>query len=431
MKKVSIIALSALLVAALSVPAMAKVNLSGAIWTTYWAQQQGSVERQRSNGTSWVDRDGSEAFTRGLGANAATAPKTFLVGQSMSGNGMQNKATAGYGFQLVADCPVNDWVKAYGDFNVNNGGNLGLVEGYINLAFMKEFNVRAGRMQVPFGHERTTRPTAGQDEVFVSEFSQDAQAALLRRYDVGVQAFGTLASGMVDYNLFVGNGVTSTVADSDGITAPNSVSAAAGAATSNATPDINDAKQVGINLVARPFTGAFIGGSYFAGDYTQPLVTAGNRARTSAYDINAGYEYGNIFSITGEYATTRHQQMTADFPYYVTAAAGTLVENRVNEFIVKAIYTGVADWEFGVRYGAVDPKNVEAEMDAGYSYERKMSFAAGYKFARAAFLKAEYSWIDTDFNFTDRAANVANNVRQSPAVDVNDDIFALSLGLQF
>lgn len=431
MKKFYVLALSALMVAAFAVPSFAKVNLSGAMWVTYWAQEEGTNSVQSGNGTAWGDLNANIAttpYTAGLGTAAAASKKTFLVGQAMSGNGVTAKATQGYGFELVADCPVNDWVKAYGDFNVVNAGNLGLVEGYINLAFMKEFNVRAGRMQVPFGYERTQRPVAGQDEVFVSEYSQDASGALLRTYDVGVQAFGTVASGLVDYSLFIGNGAINTVADSNGLLG---ASAAVNANANNVTPDNNDAKQYGLNVCFKPFTGATVGGAYFAGDYTQPLVAAGNRARFSAYDFNAAYEYGNIFAVSGEYATTRHDKMSGDFPYYTTASTGTLVQNRVNEFILKAIYTGVADWEFGVRYGAVDPKNVEAEVAAGYSYERKVSFAAGYHFARAAFLKAEYSWVDNDFAFTDKAAPVAARIRQNPTQDVDDDIFALSLGLQF
>jgi len=241
MKKIFVLALSALLVAAFSGVAMAKVNLSGAIWVTYWAQQQGQTNLDVANGTgSWnssVNAAGTLGLTPANGVASAygrisqPGKKTFLLAQTMSGNGVTAKNNQGYGLELVADCPVNDWVKAYGDFNTN-GAALTLVEGYINLAFMKEFNVRVGRMQVPFGHERTVRPTAGVEEVFISEYTQSLNAALLRHYDVGAQAYGTLASGMVDYNFFLGNGTVPTVADN----------AAADVFNSQATPDIDDAK---------------------------------------------------------------------------------------------------------------------------------------------------------------------------------------------
>jgi len=84
----------------------------------------------------------------------------------------------------------------------------------------------------------------------------------------------------------------------------------------------------------------------------------------------------------------------------------------------------------------VDPKNMEAEWQAQYSMERKLSFAVAYKFARAASLKAEYSWLDTDVRYLDKidassALLPANATRQNTSQDVDDDIFALSLGLQF
>lgn len=428
MKKFYVLALSALMVAAFAVPSFAKVNLSGAIWATYWAQQQGEVYGQLGSG---IDVAAPLTSNPTMGATGATAKKTFLVGQEMNGNGIQNKVTAGDGFLLALDCPVNDWVKAYGEVDVLNGGNLQLQQGYINLAFMKEFNVRAGLMQVPFGYEPTQRPTVGNEEVFVSAYSQQARGLLQRQYDVGVQALGTLASGMVDYNVFVGNGALSTVVDNG-----NNVAIAGTPITgSNVTPDTNDAKQIGVNLCFKPFTGAFIGGGYFGGDYALNTgsVDAGqaiSQAKFTAYDVNAGYEYSNIFSISAEYATSRFDKRTLSYNTLTQANGADRVSQRVNEYILKAIYTGVADWEFGVRYGVVDPKNLEAEMAAGFSAERKTSFAVGYKFARAAFLKAEYSILNTNFNYTTNMTTAAN-VRQNPTKDVNDNIAALSLGLQF
>ncbi len=424
MKSFAAIGLCMMLVAVLSVPALAKVNLSGAMWTTFWAQQEGLVNAQTAAGGTWVDGPAvgtSDALAAGFGNAPGAAKKTFLLGNNMLGNGVQAKATNGNGLMLAADCPVNDWVKAYGEFNVLNGGNLALNEAWIDLAFMREFSVRAGRMQVPFGYDRTVRPGIGVDEVFVSEYTQQANGALLGRQDNGVQAYGEVLSGLLAYNLFLGNGAISTVADSGGMVA-----------AAQASPDIDDAKQLGLNLQYRPFTGAYVGGSYFAGDYTNtnPSVT-GSRSRFSAYDLNAGYEHNGLFLVSAEYATTRHDKLTADYALGVMPAASGVEEARVNEYILKAIYSGLADWEFGVRYGVIDPKSIEAEQLAGFSAERKVSFAAGYRFARAAFLKAEYSWLDTDFKNYDKIANVAGRVRQNPAQDIDDDIFALSLGLQF
>jgi len=443
MKKIFVLALSALMVAAFSGAAMAKVNLSGAIWVTYWAQQEGQVNYQVSRGldAGWSDvtvlgvAPNVPAITTGAWGRAGQASKkTFLLGQSMSGNGTSAKNPAGDGFLLALDCPVNDWVKAYGEVDVLPGATtLFLQQGYINLAFMKELNVRTGLMEVPFGHEHMTRPTVGQDEVFVSDFSQSANAALQRRYDVGIQALGTLASGMVDYNVYMGNGALPTVANTS-VTGAGAT--AANATLGGQTVDDNDAKQLGVNLCFKPFTGAFVGGSYFAGDYSTTLLDPNNpvmRAKATSYDINAGYEYANIFEISAEYARTRHDKMSLAYQLGLPPIpANMTVQNKVNEYILKVVYTGVVDWEFGARYGVVDPANIEAEIAAGYAMEKKVSFAAGYKFARAAFLKGEYSWLRTNNGYTNALRSTAAlNSRQNPTQDVQDDIFALSLGLQF
>jgi len=409
MKKFFVLALSAMMVAAFAVPSMAKVNLSGALWVTYWAQQEGAIQYQRGAGVGpWTDiNEGVPALVAAAGNARNVSKKTFLVGQSMLGNGTQAKAVQGDGLLLALDCPVNDWVKAYAEFDANSGAaQLTMEQGYINLAFMKEFNVRAGLQNVPFGLERGVRPTVGQEEVFVSDYTQQASGILLKHTDVGVQAYGSLANNMVDYNLFVGNGDVTT---------------------SRLTDD-NDAKQLGANVNFKPFTGANIGGAYMAGDYNVLGVAAipDGRAKFTAYDVNASYEYGNIFAVSGEYARSTFDKAAADYN-----DAAQRVSNRSNEYILKALYTGVADWEFGARYGVVDPKNLEAEQALGFSNERKLSFAAAYKFARAATLKAEYSLVDTDFNYITNYVPGAALIRQNPTQDINDDVFALSLGLQF
>jgi len=193
-----------------------------------------------------------------------------------------------------------------------------------------------------------------------------------------------------------------------------------------------------VNVCFKPFTGAYIGGAYTAADYTNTqvsLLVPVMRAKATAYDVNAGYEYGNIFELSAEYARTRHDKITAAYALGnpPMAVAGVMAQNKVNEYIVKAIYTGVADWEFGVRYGVVDPANTEAEIAAGYSMEKKLSFGAGYKFARAAFLKGEYSWLRSNYGYVNQLSmgTAAGVQRQNPTQDVQDDIFALSLGLQF
>jgi len=447
MKKFSIFAICALLLVAFSVPAMAKVNLSGAMWATFWAQQEATVAVEYVNAGVWQSAVGGpstlgyDGATSGspltFGNYPVSSKKTFIVGQGMSGNGniAHTVQRAQDGFVLVADCPVNDWIKGYAEVTAGSAGlGLTLREGYANLAFMKELNLAAGLMEVPFGHEHAVRPDAGIEEVFISEYSQDARATLQTQSDIGVKVFGTVGSGligggvgMIDYQVFVGNGGATTVADT-GIANPEA----------GQVIDRNDAKQVVLDITIKPIQGLYVGGGYSGGDYTNANPGIQNaRARFSAYDFNAGYDIANVLLISGEYATVRHDKMREDFQFGMTAQANTLQQVRVNEYVIKAIYDGIQDFELGVRYGVVDPKQMEAEVLAGYSMERKLSFGGEYKIARGAVLKAEYSMVMTDLNYLDAYSlanalvNVNQNSRISPSEEMDDDIFALQLGLQF
>lgn len=425
----------------LAAPAAAKVDLSGSMYATYWAQQEGVDGYQLATAAGWTDapRQATGALYRG--GNFTASKKTFLLGQNRVGNGLQTHTEGGYGVLLALDCPVSDQWKVYGRFSMRSSALPAAVR-HLWAAYtpMPELNFRIGRSAIPFGNEGTENPTEKIRRIFISDYTQDNRGSLLSNYDIGVMTYGILAGGMADYKLWVGNGAVTTVADSINYAINGT---AAGTLTmmpgNTASPDANDAKQVVGNIKFKPFAGAYLGGSYAAGDYSnlnQVNGVAIQRARFSAADVYAGYELANVFRAAAEYATTRHDRMSLESDAGLSGAPAlrqALVANRVNEYVLKAFYLGVPDWEFGVRYAVVDPKNFEAELAAGYSMEKKISAALGYRFAGAASLNAEYSHIDTDLDYLGKynAAAIAGSYIVNPSADPDDDIFALQLALQF
>ncbi len=429
----------------LALPAAAKINLTGSMYATYWAQQEGVEGYQIATASGWQDI-ATQPNNLYRGTTASASKKTFLFANSRAGNGLQNHPEGGYGIALGLDCPVTDQWKAYARFAIRGGSaNLNTAARHLWIAYtpMREFGLRVGRYPVPFGNEGYTRPTEKVKDIFISEYTQDFRGALNANYDIGVTAFGTVVDGMIDYKLYFGNGAITTVGDSINRGINNSgqtyMVANIGVNNSALTPDINDAKQVIGQVHVRPFANTYLGGSYAAGDYTNDNLVnnvAIQRARFTAYNLFAGYTLPDQFKVSGEYATTRHDRMSLESDAGVIGAPAVrqeLVANRVNEYIVKAYYLGLRDWEFGVRYSGVDPKNFEAELAAGYSYETKLSAAIGYKFAGSAMLNAEYSRVHTDLSYYDKynAAALAGAYRITPSVDPNDDIFALQLTLHY
>lgn len=409
----------------LALPAWAKVDLRGAVWATYWAQQAGSdISAQVASGGRWVDaRVQPTRLYRG--AVPTASPKTFLLAENASGNGLQAHPGANNGFLLQADCAVLDNLKVVGSLRVNNPANAFVIRNaYADYTVNDAFKLRLGRQLVPFGREQSVRPTVGREEVFISSYAQQARGALNNTYDVGVQVYGKLLENALTYRVFAGNGAINTVADSASLVA-----------NSQGVPDIDDAKLLGGALNWQPFAGAFIEGSYFTGDFTNTNVSGG-RSRYSAYDVNAGYDIANQVLVSAEYATTRHDGLLLESDAGAVGAPAVrtnYLAAKVNEFIVKAVYHGRPDWQFGVRYSVIDPKSFEAELRAGFSREAKFSAGVAYAFAGKATLKAEYSRLITDLDYYSHydAAAVNGQYRLNPSADPADDIFALQLGLQF
>jgi len=406
MKKFSLV-LAAMLVVAFAVPAMAKVNLSGAMWVTYYAQAQ-SHDLTVTDGNNGSFMDPAQVASN----------KSFMFGQDMTNNGLTAHAVRGDGLLLGLDCPVNDWVSAYAELTANDANLRPVVqEAYIDLAFMPELNVQAGIFEVPFGQEHNDRPQLGQEEVFITEYTVDAAGLLLDYRDNGIQVYGTVLDDMLDYSVYAVNGSIATLTDT---------AVATGAAVAM---DANNAKSVGLNLCLRPVEGLYVGGGMIAGDY-RSLSFRNNSLDYVCYDINAGYDFAGVLKLSGEYAVSNYEDQIGVAQNLVVPPTqlNDWSEGKTAEYIVKAIYSGIDDVELGLRYAVIDPKNIESEITAGYSDEGKLSFGASYAFARNTILKAEYSWIDTERDYLKSLAPVAGVANSG---DPSDNILALQLAVQF
>lgn len=423
----------------LASPAAAKINLSGAMFATYWAQQEGLDSFQVATATGWQDAPVQVTGPLYRGRLPTTRKKTFLLHNSIIGTATQAPLDAGYGVLFNLDCPVSDNTRVFAMLALRNGATTIMPRAlWGEYAFSPALKLRAGRFLQPFGLE----PASRWGEHFISEYTQDGRGSLQAIYDQGIMALGTSAGGMVDYRLYAGNGAVTTVGDSLNY----AISAAPGASTaylllgnSTATPDIDDAKQVIGSLTLRPLPGLMLGGGYATGDYTNLNTVNGacvQRARFSAVNAHASYERAGAFRVSGEYAGTRHDRMSLESDAGVTGAPAVrtqLVASRVNEFILKAFYLGIPDWMLGVRATVVDPKNFEAELAAGYSRETKLSAAVAWRITGKYQFCVEYSRIVTDLDYLNAydPAAVAGSYRINPAADFDDDFVTAQFAALF
>jgi phosphate-selective porin OprO/OprP len=156
--------------------------------------------------------------------------------------------------------PIQGRVARAFDFYFNPdfaGGQVNIRDAYFDTRFSDGFRIRLGKTKAPFGLERL-HPAAG---LLFLERALPTTVAPDR--DLGVQALGDLAAGVVSYAAGVGNGVV------DG---------------GSADVDTNDGKDLTARIVVRPFVtrpasrisgfGVALAGSY--GD--QPAALNGFRS---------------------------------------------------------------------------------------------------------------------------------------------------------
>ena len=382
--------LTAMLSVALpSVTAAAELAVSGDYWADYWAQQQaGNARQQVSDGAGWLP---------GPQGDVTAAPKTFLSGIELSLAGT-----------------LTDELSAAVELS-SDGAGVAMDQAFARLALPGSVTVTAGLCDMPFGREYIgSGDGADDDAVFINDFSQRDNAVLRGTTDLGLVLSGATDDALLTWSLALFNGSLCSVADSAGVTGAAAI-------------DNNDAKSVAGQLLVRPRSNVYLLGSYAAGDYPNPFT--GRAARYAAAGIGAGVVLFDQLNFNGEWAAVRHEKMMYDFGMGTGEPRGELVAARVNEFSITAAYTGPSDWNCGVRYGVVDPHNIEAEVDAGFARETQTSVGVRYRFAENAELYVELSHIETDLSHYDKydAARLGAGATRLESNDPDDDILDIEL----
>jgi phosphate-selective porin OprO and OprP len=176
------------------------------------------------------------------------------------------------------------------------GSRLVLQDAYVDIRYGDAVKLRFGKFVTPFGLERLQ----GQTSTVFIERGLPSQLAPNR--DLGVQVFGELARGVVEYQLGVFNGVA------DGQTGDG---------------DVSDDKEVAARVFLRPFaTGASllkalgVGGAVTYGDKLGTLASPDVAPfKTAAQDTFFTYKVGTTLADT-VIADGEHWRATAQAQYY-------------------------------------------------------------------------------------------------------------------
>jgi phosphate-selective porin OprO/OprP len=186
------------------------------------------------------------------------------------------------------------------------GGTLVVQDAYVDTRFSTAFRLRVGKAKTPFGHERLH---SSNSLLFLDRASP---TALAPNRDVGIQALGDLAGGMVSYLIGVGNG------------APDGGSV---------ETDTNDSKDVAARVVVRPFRkapDAPLGGLGFA--LSGSTGTQTGAAALPAYRTSIIAQ--TFFSYAGSVADgTRHRY--SPYVFYYGKAFGAFSEYVRSELPVR------------------------------------------------------------------------------------------------
>jgi phosphate-selective porin OprO/OprP len=176
------------------------------------------------------------------------------------------------------------------------GSKLVLQDAYVDIRYGDAVKLRFGKFVTPFGLERLQ----GQTSTVFIERGLPSQLAPNR--DLGVQVFGELASGVVEYQLGVFNGVA------DGQTGDG---------------DVSDDKEVAARVFLRPFAAGAsllkalgVGGAITYGDKLGTLASPDVAPfKTAAQDTFFTYKVGTTLADT-VIADGEHWRATAQAQYY-------------------------------------------------------------------------------------------------------------------
>ena len=240
------------------------------------------------------------------------------------------------------------------------GGNLVVQDAYVDTIFSPAFRLRAGKGKTPFGLERLH---SASNLLF---FNRALPTALMPNRDIGIQALGDIAGGVVSYMAGIMNGVA------DG---------------ARADLDTNDGKDVSARLIVRPFH-----------ETRTPLrglgvALAGSRGRQSGAAALPSFKTQTLqqpyFSYNGATAEGLRTRYSPQFFYYYKAFGAFGEYVRTETPIRKAaVTTDVAHeaWQIAASYVLTG----EPATDAAAGVRPRANFDFGHGHFGAFQVTARY-----------------------------------------
>jgi len=204
------------------------------------------------------------------------------------------------------------------------GGNLSVLDAYVDTIFAPAFRLRAGKTKTPFGLELL------HSDSNLLFFSRALPTSLVPNRDVGIQALGDISGGVVSYMVGIMNGVA------DG---------------ARGDLDTNDGKDVSGRLIVRPFNKTRTPLKGFG------VALAGSRGRQSGAAALPSFKTPSLqqlyFSYNAATAEGVRMRYSPQFFYYYKAFGAFGEYVRTETPIRKAATTtGVAHeaWQIAASY---------------------------------------------------------------------------------
>ena len=240
------------------------------------------------------------------------------------------------------------------------GGNLVVQDAYVDTIFSPAFRLRAGKGKTPFGLERLH---SASNLLF---FNRALPTALVPNRDIGIQAMGDIAGGVVSYTAAIMNGVA------DG---------------ARADLDTNDGKDVSARVIVRPFQKTKTPLRGFG------VAMAGSRGRQSGAAALPSFKTQSLqqpyFSYSGATVEGLRTRYSPQFFYYYKAFGAFGEYVRTETPIRKAaVTTDVAHeaWQVAASYVLTG----EPATDAAAGVRPRANFDFGHGHLGAFQVAARY-----------------------------------------
>jgi hypothetical protein len=341
----------------------------------------------------------NEAHDVAAGENSATEKSGFNIGKvNISGEGgvaFFNTGSDGFAPQsdfsvdearLFVEAPVWNEVYFYGDVDLatreNNNLNLQLGELYLDFQDASQlwgrdnqFNVRAGRMNVPFGEEYLARNAI--DDPLISHSLSD-----LWGFDPGVEIYGSLAK--FSYVLAVQNGSGANgVQDFSG---DKSVAARIGFDPNNHWHFSVSGMRTGDVNAQKDFTSAEWFGTGFFQSLGSPATTEFH-ANLAEADATARWKSGHV-SAFGGYARYGDNDPAADNGRDIFYYSVEGVQNLPKKFYAAARFSEIYSDKGVPIVGYGNSAEYFSELTTKLW---RLSLGIGYRFSDRLVIKTEYS----------------------------------------